>query len=56
MTTTEERASESAIRTLIESWGSAVHAGDLDGVLADHSDDIEMFDVPPPNELRGIQA
>ena len=53
---TEQRASESAIRTLIESWARAVHAGDLDGVLADHSDDIQMFDALPPNELRGVEA
>ena len=52
---TEQRA-ESAIRALIESWAAAVRAGDLDGVLADHSEDIQMFDVPPPNELRGIEA
>jgi uncharacterized protein (TIGR02246 family) len=53
---TEQRAPESAIRVLIESWARAVHAGDLDGVLADHSEDIRMFDVPPPNEVRGIEA
>ena len=45
---------ESAIRELIERWAVAVHAGDLDTVLADHTDDIQMFDVPPPNEVRGI--
>jgi uncharacterized protein (TIGR02246 family) len=54
--TTEQRASEAAIRALIERWATAVQAGDLDGVLADHSDDIQMFDVPPPSELRGIEA
>jgi uncharacterized protein (TIGR02246 family) len=54
--TTEQSASESAIRELIERWATAVQARDLDGVLADHSDDIQMFDVPPPNELRGIEA
>jgi ketosteroid isomerase-like protein len=54
--TTEQRASETEIRTLIERWAMAVHAGDLDGVLADHSEDIQMFDVPPPNEVRGIEA
>jgi uncharacterized protein (TIGR02246 family) len=54
--TTEQRASESAIRALIESWAAAVQAGDLDGALADHSEDIQMFDVPPPNEVRGIEA
>jgi uncharacterized protein (TIGR02246 family) len=45
------------IRDLIERWAKAVHAGDMDGVLADHSKDIVMFDVPPPNDgVRGIEA
>jgi uncharacterized protein (TIGR02246 family) len=45
------------IRALIERWAKAVHEGDMDGVLADHSSDIVMFDVPPPNEgVRGIEA
>ena len=35
------------VRALIERWAEAVHAGDLDAVLADHADDIVMFDVPP---------
>jgi uncharacterized protein (TIGR02246 family) len=48
--------SESAIRARIERWATAVQARDLDAVLADHSEDIQMFDVPPPNELRGIEA
>ena len=48
---------EAEIRTLIERWARAVHTGDLDGVLVDHSTDIVMFDVPPPNEgVRGIDA
>ena len=54
----EERMSdESEIRALIESWAKAVHAGDLEGVLADHAEDIVMFDVPPPEGgVRGIDA
>jgi uncharacterized protein (TIGR02246 family) len=45
------------IRRLIELWADAVHAGDLDTVVADHADDIVMFDVPPPDEgVRGMQA
>lgn len=45
------------VRTLIEHWAQAVHGGDLDGVLADHADDIVMFDVPPPYDgVRGIDA
>jgi ketosteroid isomerase-like protein len=28
----------------------------LERLLADHSEDIQMCDVPPPNEVRGIEA
>ena len=48
---------EEAIRGLVQKWAAAVHNGDLDTVLADHADDIVMFDVPPPYEgVRGIEA
>ncbi|MEV6493943.1 SgcJ/EcaC family oxidoreductase, partial [Actinoplanes sp. NPDC051633] len=48
---------EELIRTLIERWAEAVHSGDLATVLADHADDIVMFDVPPPQQgVRGIDA
>jgi ketosteroid isomerase-like protein len=46
---------EQQIRDLIERWVSAVHAGDMATVLADHAADIVMFDVPPPQQgVRGI--
>ena len=45
------------IEELIRRWADAVHAGDLGTVLADHDDDIVMFDVPPPHEgVRGLAA
>ena len=48
---------EAQIRDLITRWAAAVHAGDLDGVLADHAEDIVMFDVPPPEDgVRGLDA
>jgi uncharacterized protein (TIGR02246 family) len=48
---------EQQIRTLIESWADAVHAGDLETVVAAHAGDIVMFDVPPPYDgVRGIEA
>jgi ketosteroid isomerase-like protein len=48
---------EQQIRALIEAWAVAAHEGDLDTVLADHSPEIVMFDVPPPYEgVRGIEA
>lgn len=52
MSTDSER-----IRVLIELWAEAVHRGDLNSVLADHAEDIVMFDVPPPEQgVRGIDA
>jgi|SRR5262245_24860080 uncharacterized protein (TIGR02246 family) len=47
---------EAAIRRLIEDWASAIRAQDLGGVLASHTDDVLMFDVPPPAAVRGIAA
>jgi uncharacterized protein (TIGR02246 family) len=48
---------ERQIRALVERWAEAVHAGDMDTVLADHAGDIVMFDVPPPHDgVRGIDA
>ena len=48
---------EQDIRALVEGWAAAVHRGALDEVLADHADDIVMFDVPPPHDgVRGIDA
>ncbi len=48
---------ERTIGTLIEGWAAAVRGQDMDGVLADHAEDIVMFDVPPPTDgVRGIVA
>ncbi len=46
-----------AVGALVERWAHAVHEGDLEAVVADHADDIVMFDVPPPDDgVRGIDA
>lgn len=48
---------EKEIRDLIQRWAAAVRAGDLEAVLADHAEDIVMFDVPPPDDgVRGLDA
>ena len=47
---------KAAIRELVESWARAVRAKDLDGILANHSTDMLMFDVPPPLQSKGIEA
>ena len=46
---------DSAIRQLIESWARAVETRDLDSIIANHSPDILMFDVPTV-QLKGIEA
>jgi uncharacterized protein (TIGR02246 family) len=51
------RDDKDQIRALIEGWAEAIHEGDLGGVLADHDEEIVMFDVPPPDDgVRGIDA
>jgi uncharacterized protein (TIGR02246 family) len=45
---------ESQIRALVERWAKAVRAKDMDGVLANHTADVVMFDVPLPLQSRGI--
>src|SRR5262249_18967761 len=47
---------EAEIRALIERWANAVQNQDIETIVAQHSSDLLMFDVPPPNELRGIEA
>ena len=47
---------EAEIRELVESWARAVRAKDFDGILANHSADMLMFDVPPPVQSKGTEA
>jgi len=56
MSTSRGEADGAAIRGLLESWAEAVRAKDYSGILARHSADILMFDLPPPMESKGIEA
>lgn len=47
---------EAAIREIFDRWSAAVRAEDFDGIRANHSPDILMFDVPPPLYCRGLDA
>jgi ketosteroid isomerase-like protein len=51
-----DQSSESQIRAVLQGWAKAVRDVDMDGILAHHSDDIVMFDVPPPVQQRGREA
>jgi len=50
-----QNSNETQIRALVEKWASAVRAKDMDGALANHTDDIVMFDVPMPLQSKGMQ-
>jgi ketosteroid isomerase-like protein len=49
-------ADSAAIRNVVESWAAAVRSRDYEGILQNHSSDILMFDVPPPFQVKGIEA
>jgi ketosteroid isomerase-like protein len=55
-TSSNSTTDEAVIRELVENWARAVRAKDLDGILANHSTEMLMFDVPPPVQSRGIEA
>ncbi len=56
MTSSDTTKDAKEIRSLIARWAEAVCARDMGGILVDRSEDIVMFDVPPPTQLRGIRA
>ena len=47
---------EEQIRTLNDNWASAVEAKDIDTILANYTDDVVVFDVPPPLQIKGRDA
>jgi uncharacterized protein (TIGR02246 family) len=47
---------ENRIREINDRWAAAVEAKDIDAVLANYVDDVIVFDVPPPLEIKGRDA
>src|SRR5262249_37865479 len=45
---------ESQVREVVENWAKAIRDGDLEGVLANHTDDILMYYVIEPPRARGM--
>lgn len=48
------KSHEEDIQSLIRSWERAIQNGDMDGILAHHSESVLMFDVPEPLQSVGI--
>ena len=49
-----QETNEAEIRSLVANWAKAARSKDMEGVLAHHTDDIVMFDVPMPLQSRGM--
>ncbi|WP_338723825.1 nuclear transport factor 2 family protein [Devosia sp. XK-2] len=47
---------ETQIRELLENWARAVREVDMPRILARHTEDIVMFDVPEPLQSNGMEA
>lgn len=43
------------IRNVIDSWAESIRRGDMQGILANHTKDILMFDVPEPLQSKGTK-
>jgi uncharacterized protein (TIGR02246 family) len=50
-----QNTNETQIRALVENWAKAVRTKDMESVLAHHTFDIVMFDVPAPLQAKGIE-
>lgn len=46
---------EEKIRAVIRQWEKSIQDGDMTGILASHTEDILMFDVPEPIQSTGLQ-
>lgn len=43
------------IRKILADWVKSIQRKKIDGILANHSEDILMFDVPEPMQSKGIR-
>jgi uncharacterized protein (TIGR02246 family) len=50
------KENEAQIRELIDNWAKAVRDRDVNGILAVHSEDFVMYDVPEPFQSVGLDA
>ncbi len=56
MTFNKKPANEIQIRELLENWAKAVRNRDIHAIIAFHSEDFVMYDVPEPFQSVGLDA
>ena len=52
-TATSKKHDENEIRDLIGQWAAAVAQKDVNKIMSFYSDDVRVFDVPPPLQVKG---
>lgn len=53
---TTQADNKTQIRNLIENWAEAVRQKNMDAILAYHSENFVMYDVPEPFQSVGLEA
>jgi ketosteroid isomerase-like protein len=53
---TTQTENEKQIRNLIENWAKAVRQKNIEAILAFHSENFVMYDVPEPFQSVGLEA
>lgn len=56
MSAADASAASGEVEAVIRRWERAIQAGDLDSILAQHTEDIVMFDVPEPLQSLGLDS
>ena len=49
-----QSSDEKQIRNLVKTWVQAVCDGNLEGIIAHHTPDMVIFDVPAPLQRKGL--
>lgn len=56
MTIQHSHKEEARLKQIIENWAEAVCKVDMNGVLANHTNDILLFDVPASLQSKEVEA
>ena len=51
-----KKKDEAQIRQLVDNWAKALRAKDVDGLMANYSPDMLLFDLAPPLQYKGAEA
>jgi len=56
MASNNAASEEAQVRQRVASWAKALRAKDVDGLMSHYAQEIVVFDLAPPLELKGVVA